>query len=359
MALRKRDTSAGFRPVLPRGDDVRAASRDALRMDGRLDESVLGPSIHQLLLSMARIRNVVSTLRIEGERIDLEGARHALESGKPATATEEQVIRLAKEYTLLHETRPSQLPEFTIESVLGLHRRLFDGIYPEANPGRLKTAQNGLVDGASGRLVFEATPPARTRQELERLFEWWSSQRDTAPAASVAAVFFAEFEAIHPFHDGNGRVGRLVGAAALKKLGCENIGLVPLDGRFYRTHEQYYEKLATTNAARNYVPWARYFGAQVVKAYETSIRRSDLKPVLERQTRPATRGLLEWVLARDASPFAFGDYPNPKGYSRESIQKSLGQLVEQRILEPMGERRGRRYKIGTDFLRRVYGGDFE
>ena len=73
--LRKPDTSRGFAPMVPEGDEFRVANRDSIRIDGRLDESLLGPSIHHLLLSMARLRNVVSSLRIEGERIDLAGAR--------------------------------------------------------------------------------------------------------------------------------------------------------------------------------------------------------------------------------------------------------------------------------------------
>lgn len=140
----KPDTSAGFNPPLPRGPELLSTNRDALRLDGRLDASLLGPSIHSLLLTMARLRNVVSTVRIEGERIDLEGARKALEQQRGETAVEEQVIRLANEYTTLHETRPSKLPRFSVEYVLSLHKRLFKGLYDEAGPGLLKTKPNGV-----------------------------------------------------------------------------------------------------------------------------------------------------------------------------------------------------------------------
>ena len=52
-------------------------NRETLRMDGRLDAATLSPAIHQLLLTMAWLRNVVSSLQIERERVDPESARWA------------------------------------------------------------------------------------------------------------------------------------------------------------------------------------------------------------------------------------------------------------------------------------------
>lgn len=358
MVILKPDTSAGFNPSLPKGPEFLAMNRDALRLDGRLDASLLGPSIHRLLLTMARLRNVVSTVRIEGEKVDLDGARTALEQQKGKTAVEEQVIRLAKEYTTLHDAKPSKLPRFSVEYILALHKTLFHGLYDEAGPGLFKTKPNGVGDTATGEFVFWATPPERTERELEGLFQWFERSAMDSPGLVTAGVFFAEFEAIHPFHDGNGRVGRLLNLIALKRMGFQNIALTPLDGRYYHTQHDYYAKIASTNSGKTYVPWCRYNSQQVVKAYEIAARRSDLKPLLDQQTRASTRHLLEWVVSRDASPFGHGDFPNPKQYSAESVQKSLAQLVDQEILAAAGERKARRYQLSTGFLRKLYGGSF-
>lgn len=356
--IRKPDTSARFAPSLPKGPEFLALARQALRLDGRLDAGSLGPSVHQLLLTMARLRNMVSTVRIEGERVDLEGARKALEAQRGESAAEEQVIRLAREYNAIHEARPARLPKFSVEALLSLHRRLFEDIYPEASPGHLKVRQNGVADSATGQFVFMATPPDRTRLELENLFAWFEEAAAATPGPVAAGVFFAEFEAIHPFHDGNGRLGRLLNLIALKRMGLENIVLTPLDGRYYRTREDYYAKLASTNTGKNYVPWCRYNAKQVREAYGIAVRRSDVKPLLDGQTRPSTRRILEWILSRDASAFAHRDYPNPGKLSAESVQKSLQQLVAQGVLEAAGERRGRTYRLATPFLKKLYGGTF-
>lgn len=358
MPLKKRDTSKVFSPVVPSGPETAVPGREILRMDGRLDAGTLSPAIHQLLLTMARLRNVVSSLKIEGEKVDLESARRAIENNRAETPVEEQVLRVSREYGAIHKTAPSKLPEFTIDLITDLHARIFQGIHPDSNPGRLKTHANGILDTRTGGFLFEATPPDRTRAELKSLFSWFQARRDTAPPVSLAAVFFAEFEAIHPFHDGNGRVGRLLNMLALKKLGLRNVALVPLDGRFFRTQESYYEKLATTNTGTRWHLWCRYYAEQLHAAYELSIKRADLKPVLDQQTRPAARKLLEWVLGGDGSPFSHGDYPNPEGYGPTTISLALGDLTRSGILQATGERKGRRYRLETTFLRRIYGQEF-
>lgn len=327
-------------------------------MDGRLDAGTLSPAIHQLLLTMARLRNVVSSLKIEGEKVDLESARRAIATNRPETPIEEQVLRVSREYGAIHKTPPSKLPEFTVDLVTDLHGRIFEGIHADANPGRLKTHANGILDTRTGGFLFEATPPDRTQAELTALFDWFRAQRDKAAPVPLAAVFFAEFEAIHPFHDGNGRVGRLLNMMALKKLGLRNVALVPLDGRFFRTQENYYEKLATTNTGARWHLWCGYFAEQLQAAYELSIRRADLKPVLDQRTRPAARKLLEWVLAGNGSAFRHGEYPNPEGYGPTTISLALADLTQAGILKATGERKGRRYQLETSFLRRIYGHDF-
>lgn len=352
---RKRDTSKGFGPRIALTKDVTAPSRNALRMDGRLEATVLSPALQQLLLKMARIRNVVSSLRIEGEVIELAAARRAIEAGHGTTDAETMALRLAAEYSVIHTTRPSKLPEPTIPLVLDLHKRVFDGFNHDTNPGELKTQQNGIKDLTAGTFTYEATPPSRTPAELERLFEWFQENRDRLPPAVVGALFFAEFQAIHPFHDGNGRIGRLLNLLVLKKVGYENVALVPLDGRFFRTQTKYYEGLRSTNDGKSWQLWTRYYVGEVEHAYDLALRRADLKVFLETHERASVRKILEWVLTGDGRPFRHGDYPNPSGLSPAAISLALSDLSEEGVLEARGDKRGRTYRLSTQFLRRAYG----
>ena len=353
--LAKPDTSKGFRPSVTPSSDVLSRSVESLRLDGRLDSAVLSPSIHQLILAMARIRNVVSSLRIEGQAVDILAARHVLDTEKPRTPEEKEVLLLSKAYEELHSAqRP---PRLSTDYILGLHRRFFpEGLGLEAGPvGRLKEAPNVIYSVTEGRMVFEATPPERTEAELESLIKWADEDAGMLPPAVAAALFFAEFQAIHPFGDGNGRVGRFLNLMLLRQLGHRNVCLVPIDGRFFRTRNRYYEALRTTNAGRSYHVWCRYYSEQLKRAYELAVSRADLRPILDRFPRGSTRSLLEWCLSGGGGWFGRSGFPNPRGYSQPAVTSSLAELVRAAVLDTQGEKRGRRYRLSTDFLRKVYG----
>lgn len=353
--LQKPNTSKGFHPSLVVTDDMLGKSTETLRLDGRLEVAVLSPSIHQLILAMARLRNVVSSLRIEGEAVDLQSARRVLDTEVPRTPEEKEVLLLSEAYGELHSlAKPAEL---SVDYIRRIHGRLFpDGLGLDAGPaGRFKETPNGVYSETEGRMIFEATPPERTEAEIEALIEWIKHDARTLPSALASALFFVEFQAIHPFGDGNGRVGRYLNLVVLRRLGYRNVCLVPLDGRFFRTRNRYYKALRTTNAGRNYQLWCRYYTEQLHRAYELAANRADLRPLLDRFSRASTRSLLEWCLAGDGGWFSRSDFPNPKGYSPPAVTSSLAELRRARVLDGRGMKRGREYRLSTEFLRRAYG----
>ena len=358
MPLSKADTTGGFRPHLKPGEDIARPAHEALRLDGVLETRLLSPQLHQILLGMARVRNAISSFRLEGETVELDRARQLLDGQAPTGPSEIGVLRLAHAYAELAGTKP---PDFTVEGVLALHRRLFDGILQDDKGdtradwvGVLKPEQNYILNANTGALRFTPSPPSRTRAELEQLFAWYQESRFTFLPSVTAALFFAEFQAIHPFMDGNGRVGRLINVALLKDLGCTKAPLIPLDTRFFRTSEHYYEFLGTTNGGSNYYSWTRYFAGQVQDAYKAASKQANLSPLVSVFSRESTRRVLRWVLAGTGEWFSRGDYPNPSHYSQPAIWAALDELKKEGILESKGERRGRRYRLRSKFLAEVY-----
>ncbi|MGQ0535230.1 MAG: Fic family protein [Methanobacteriota archaeon] len=241
-----------------------------------------------------------------------------------------------------------------MKGVCDAHRRIFRDVLDGPIVGRVKAEQNVIVDVATGRERFLPTPPERTAAELTALFDWVREHEFALAPPVLAGVFFAEFQAIHPFVNGNGRLGRYYNLALLTKLGLANAALVPLDTRFFRSQDKYYEMLASTNSGKDYHLWLRYFVGELKEAYELAVARADLKPALERFTRPSTRAVLEWVLTGDGGWFSHGNYPNPKRYSEPAISASLKELCEADILEPKGDRKGRRYRLRAQFLTEIY-----
>jgi Fic family protein len=354
MVLRKPDTSAGFRPKLLIDDSMRSPATRALRMDGQLDKGILSTRLHELVLTSARVRNVVSSLLMEGAHVDFSRARTVVETGKPTTDNEAQLLRFAKRYRWIHDTPAEKLPEPDAELALKLHAELYKGQDSFA-PGEFKAEENGIVDSV-GIERFRCTPPARLQKELAALQAWLEAERGAQLEAAVAATWFAEFEAIHPFVDGNGRLGRLLNLLLLKKLGYDNAALVPLDARFYKSGDRYYEKLAATNTGTNWHVWARYYCHELQRAYEQSVRMGDLRPLLESQTSKPTRAVLGWVLAGGPEWFRRADFPNTDGFSDVAITKALASLHDQGVLDAEGEKRGRKYRLATGFLEKAFRG---
>ncbi len=351
MPLEKRDTAAGFRPHLSVRDDTGRPALESIRLDGVLETRLLSPQLHRILLGMARVRNAVSSFRLEGETVELDRARKLIEGEAPTNPSEEGVLRLADAYSDLAESR---LPEFSVDGLLSLHRRLFKGILQADWVGALKPKQNYIINAGSGAIRFTPTPPARTKAELESLFGWYDSSRFTQLPPVTASLFFAEFQAIHPFMDGNGRIGRLLNIAILKDLGCRRAPLIPLDTRFFRSSDHYYEFLGTTNSAEDYSMWARYFVQQVREAYKAAAKQANLGPLVTTFSRESTRRVLRWVLGGTGEWFRRGDYPNPNHYSQPALWAALDELKAAGILEAKGERRGRRYRLKSSSLADVY-----
>jgi Fic family protein len=352
MRTRKPDTTRGFHPRIPGTPDTVQPALSALRLDGGLDRSVLSPQLHQVLLGVARLRNAVSSFRLEGERVHLDRARDVLETGRPETNVERGILQLARAY---RDVSAGKLPEFSLAGIERAHRELFAGVLDDALVGRYKTSANVITDVSETVVRFEPTPPERVRGELAALLAWLAEATGAGLPPVTAAIFFAEFEAIHPFPDGNGRLGRYLNVALLHKLGLRNSALIPLDTRFFRTSDRYYAALASTNTGKAYHLWTRYYARELHKAYEVAVGRGDLRGTLEQFSRRSTQSVLLWVLSGAGQWFHRGDYPNPRGYSGPAVWGALQELVRAGLLEERGAAKGREYRLKSGFLADVYG----
>jgi len=356
MAPKKRDTSRGFRPRVPRDAEVTKSTIRSIRADGRLDEAVLPRGVHRSLLAAVRLRNVASSLLIEGVPIEIAAAERALDTGKARDSAERCVLSMGAVYA---DVSAGRLPHLTIDGIRGIHRRLFDGVFsrrefPQHYIGRLKPVEN--VVAFMGVPVYYPTPPDRVEAELESLLAWIEENRDVHSPPLLAAIAHAEFEGIHPFADGNGRVGRILNHVIMRSCGMENITAVPLDERFYLRRDDYYDRLSSTEKRADYGPWCRFFVGEVEAAYK-SAESSGFGDVLERLPRGATREVYRWVLQGERGTFAVSDFPNPRHRSPSGLRAALRDLCAKGILQPIGEAKGRRYRLRREFLEGRFRGD--
>ncbi|MFA5862844.1 MAG: Fic family protein, partial [Candidatus Thermoplasmatota archaeon] len=219
----------------------------------------------------------------------------------------------------------------------------------QGEPGEWKTDANGVWDSEKHDFVFLATPKEDTVAELEALIRWHENEAYRLPAPIAAAILFAEFESIHPFPDGNGRLGRLLNLWALKANGLKNAFLAPIDERFKRSQDRFYAALRTTNLGDSYSAYCGYYLTQLRAAFEQAQYLGRLGDVFDELPRASARGVLEWILSARADDwFKRGDYPNDEAVSDATLTTILSELTALGFLEAQGERKGRKYRLDWD-----------
>lgn len=139
-----------------------------------------------------------------------------------------------------------------------------------AQPGEYRSRAVYIVDSATG--VVESTPPPANMvsQLMTDLFEFI----DTAqiPALMKAAIAHHRFEAIHPFADGNGRIGRLLIDVMLTQSGLTARPYLNLSTQIFRERRRYYELLASTSQSGDFDEWLVWFLRLVTQAAEVGER---------------------------------------------------------------------------------------
>jgi len=169
------------------------------RLLGRY-EGLHSPAPLTRLRRSERVRTVHDSLAIEGNTLSLEQATTVLE-GKRVTAPD-QDIREMKNAHAVYEELGSWKP-FAVKDFLAAHGMLMQGLV--ASAGRWRSGDVGI---AKGNEIAHVAPPAnRVDGLIQDLLKF--AETDARPMLVRAAVVHYEIEFIHPFEDGNGRIGRL------------------------------------------------------------------------------------------------------------------------------------------------------
>lgn len=254
---------------------VRALS-DADRLVGRLaGEGGRLPNPHLLLRPFVR-REAVLSSRIEGTRTTL-GELLAAEAGatverSPADLREVGNYVTALEYGI---RRLKKLP-LSLRLIRELHAKLMTGVRGNlATPGEFRRSQNWI--GPAGCTLANATYVPPPPDEMTACLEQWETflhDRSLPPLVQVALAHY-QFEAIHPFLDGNGRVGRLLITLFLVERGVLPTPLLYLSAFFEATRRDYYDHLLGVSMRGEWPIWIEYFLNGVARQAEDALSRAE------------------------------------------------------------------------------------
>ena len=221
----------------------------------------LVPSVDWLLYSAIR-KEALLTSQIEGTQATLTDLFDD-EAGQVLTNTAdvEEVTNYLRAFRLVRDNLRSAagLP-ISVRLLCDAHRLLLDGARGAGKqPGELRRSQNWIGGARPGRAAFVPPPPDQVPGLLADLERFIHDPESTLPPLVRVALVHVQFETIHPFLDGNGRIGRLLIAALLEQWGLLPEPLVYLSGYLKQHQAEYYRRLSAVRTEGDWEGWAGFF----------------------------------------------------------------------------------------------------
>lgn len=254
-------------PVIQYSDLVEPLSKAHASL-ARLDEMLKREEIHPLIESAFLNQEAVLSSKIEGTQVTLEDVlKKEAEEGKNVAENDERGrdVREVINYRLaLQEGRRMVDGNLSLaeNNIKKLHRTLLQSVRGKTRaPGEFRRDQ--VYIGPPGTPMSEARyiPPAPGRipalySNFDRYLNTPTAERD--PLVQIAVAHY-QFEAIHPFMDGNGRVGRLLIPLFLYQRGVIARPLMYMSKYFEENRRDYYDLLANVSYERDWTAWTRFF----------------------------------------------------------------------------------------------------
>ena len=236
----------------------RAAELALARLSG---VAGLVPSVDWLLYSAIR-KEALLTSQIEGTQATLTDLFDE-EAGFAVSNTDdvEEVSNYLRAFKRVRDNlrRPTGLP-ISVRLLRDAHRLLLDGARGAGKqPGELRRSQNWIGGTRPGNAVFVPPPPDRVPALLADLERFIHDGAPTLPPLVRVALVHAQFETVHPFLDGNGRIGRLLIAALMEHWGLLPEPLMYLSGYLKQHQAEYVRRLSAVRTEGAWEDWGAFF----------------------------------------------------------------------------------------------------
>jgi Fic family protein len=315
-----------------------------------------------LLIGPYLRREAVLSSRIEGTMSTLADLYE-----DEATGSARGDVREVRNYLTAHEYGLEALEKLPLclRLLREVHERLMRGVRGhERHPGSFRSYQNWI--GSSPAAPIEEAryvpPPVPEMHAALSDFERFL-QDDTLPPLVVAALAHYQFEAIHPFGDGNGRIGRLLISLLLHQRGLLPQPLLYISAYFERSGAEYYDRLLRVSTHGDWRGWLKYFLDGVAVQAQAAV--DDAERLLDLQAR--FHNILSAARARQAAhQLADQLFVNPYiaapraaellGVSPPTARAAIRDLEAQGILRELTGRKWGQLFLAGDVLQAARGG---
>lgn len=331
---------------------VSAASAALARYDGMLR------SLHdsEVLLAPLRRQEAVISSRIEGTVTTLdEVLKYEADDddGEPGRTYRHEVIEVASYFRALNHAQKLMEDGLPIcgRLIKSAHGRLLlFGRGSDKQPGVFKRDQNYVADGGRRKVLFVPIAPASLEDGVKAL-EAFANDDGVEPLMKTA-LSHLEFEALHPFKDGNGRVGRMIITLMLWSSGIISRPHFYISGCLEKNKTEYIDRMRAVSADGQWTEWCEFFLRMLIQQAEENLETADRI----RRLYEGMKGLfgeilksrygiqaLDYMMSKPV--FKNSNFTRSAGIPPQTAARFTRQLLDHRLLVTVEEASGRRSAV--------------
>lgn len=352
---------------------------DSLCMDFALETGELkglvdslSTEIQQETILQFMISEAVKTSEIEGEFFSRQDVMSSIKKNLGITDPFSQIRDknaqgIGKLMVTVRNSYSEKLTELMI--------RQWHGILMEyskrVNPGEYRTGEDSMqiVSGAFGKEIihFETPPSNQVPVEMEKFINWYNDfeikATDIKNALIKTSISHLYFESIHPFEDGNGRIGRAIAEKCLSESLNRPV-LMSISSTIEKNKKQYYQSLKQAQRTLEITDWIFYFSTLILESQKNAkqivlftLSKTKFMDQFKNQMNERQRKAVLKMFENGVSGFEGGmtviKYVSINKTSRATATRDLQDLAGKNILTPKGEGRSRSYDLNLLSSRRV------
>lgn len=275
-----------------------------------------------------RIKTIQSSLAIEGNTLTIEQITDLL-NNKKIVAPKKDIVEVKNAISVYNQLH--KLKVYELKSLCKAHEILMNGLIE--NPGKLRATSVGIVKGSA--IAHVAPPGEMVRSLMNELFDYLKNDDDLILIKSC--VFHYEFEFIHPFLDGNGRMGRLWQTMILKEH-APVFEFLPIETLVKEKQQEYYQVLGISDQLGNSTAFIEFMLGIIKDALEDLLKVQNVSLTNNDRISHFKDLIKDQFFSRQDYLRAF------KNISPATASRDLKDAVSNGILEKYGDKRTTKYK---------------
>lgn len=329
----------GFPPQLPDLTQLIASLTAAATNLARYDTMLQSMLNSELLLAPLRARDAVVSSRMEGTistleevlRLEAEATDETMGAG-----SRDETIEVALYARSLRQAEEQIQDGYPLDENLirqAHHTLLSFGRGQQKKPGQYKTEQNYIGERRSKRIDFIPISPEQLPIGMASLVEFMNSD-DLIPLLKIA-ISHAEFEALHPFDDGNGRLGRMLITLMLWQTKVLNTPRFFVSDYFENNKDEYIARLRAVSEENDWIGWCHFFFQALSSQAEKNINTVDQIQTHYEEMREKFRDVLQSKWSMDALNYMFANpiFRNSRFTKNAGIPKPTANTITNKLVD--------------------------